>query len=100
MLKRVNVLSALTVKSIEPESPSVQERVEEWKCDGVIIHIDRGCYGGQVGTLDAKWDLDKAGIPNLTFEGSQADCRLFNERDTVEAFYTFFETMGLQRMDS
>ena len=75
-------------------------RAQSWKCDGVIIHIDRGCYGGQCGTLDAKWDLDKAGIPNLTFEGSQADCRLFNERDTVEAFYTFFETIGLSRLDT
>ena len=80
------------------KSKMLIKRIQAWHCDGAIIHIDRGCYGGQCGTLEAKWDLDKAGIRNLTFEGSQADCRLFNERESIDAFDTFFESMGLKRI--
>jgi benzoyl-CoA reductase subunit B len=75
------------------------QRARDWHCDAIVIHIDRGCYGAQCGMEETKLALDKAGIPTMTFEGSQADCRLLDEAGATKRFDIFCETMGLRKAE-
>lgn len=71
--------------------------VKQWRGDGVIFHIDRGCKNMQSGILEAKLALDEAGVPTLVYESSGYDPRDFTESQVLDRMDTFLEGLGLTR---
>jgi benzoyl-CoA reductase subunit B len=72
--------------------------VNEWKLDGVILHLNRGCEGLTVGSMENRLGLIEAGVPVMTYEGNMADEKEFDERRTVSRIDSFMETLGLKQI--
>lgn len=72
----------------------------DWKADGVMIHLNRGCEGFACGQLDCRQALIDAEIPVLTFEGNMADKRDFDENQTYRRIDAFMEGQGLKPLES
>ena len=73
-------------------------RVRDWRCDGAVLHLDRGCKGYQTGMIEAKLAFHQAGIPCATYESSQADCRDFDQTQVYDGLDSFFESLGLRKL--
>lgn len=74
-------------------------RIRDWKVAGAIVHLDRGCINVQNGMQEAVFALHLAGIPTVTFEGSQADPRDLSEPQVYDRLDSFFESLGLTRLE-
>jgi benzoyl-CoA reductase subunit B len=72
--------------------------VKEWKLDGVILHLNRGCEGLTVGSMENRLGLIEAGVPVMTYEGNMADEKEFDERRTMSRIESFMETLGLEQI--
>lgn len=72
--------------------------VKEWKLDGVILHLNRGCEGLTLGIMENRLGLIRAGVPVMTYEGNMADEKEFDERRTISRIDSFMETLGLERI--
>jgi benzoyl-CoA reductase subunit B len=72
--------------------------VEEWQCQGVIMHLNRGCEGSTYGQMENRLALLEAGIPIMTYEGNMADKREFDEAQTLDRLESFMESLGLSRL--
>ncbi|MEE9125420.1 MAG: 2-hydroxyacyl-CoA dehydratase, partial [candidate division NC10 bacterium] len=72
--------------------------VNEWKLNGVIFHLNRGCEGLTIGSMENRLDLIKAGVPVMTYEGNMADEKEFDERRTFSRIESFMETLGLEQI--
>ncbi len=70
-----------------------------WKAQAVLIHLNRGCEGTAVGQMENRLDLMKAGIPVLTFEGNMGDYREFDLARTLSRIESFFESLGIDRIE-
>jgi len=70
----------------------------DWKCDGVIIHLNRGCESLAMSQLEVRQALINAGLPVLTYEGNVADPREFDEARTLARIDAFMESQGLKRL--
>jgi benzoyl-CoA reductase subunit B len=73
--------------------------VNQWKVDGVMLHLNRGCEGGSCGIMQNRDELITAGVPVTTFEGNMADESEFDEvriRTHIEAF---METLGFDQLE-
>ncbi len=82
-----------------PDRPEeVLKRAQDFHCDGVIIHLDRGCKGYQTGMLEAKQAVQKAGIAVTTYEASQADPRDFDNAKIYDHLESFMESLGLSKL--
>jgi benzoyl-CoA reductase/2-hydroxyglutaryl-CoA dehydratase subunit BcrC/BadD/HgdB len=75
-------------------------RVRDWKADGVIFHLDRGCSGASCGLMEGRLEVNQTGIPTVTYEASQADCRDFNEAQITDRLDSFFDILGLTRIET
>jgi benzoyl-CoA reductase subunit B len=75
------------------------KRVEDWKAGGVIFHLDRGCRGASCGLMEGRLAVSQAGIPNVTYEASQADCRDYDEAQITDRLDSFLESLGLDRTE-
>src|SRR5581483_2876751 len=71
--------------------------VREWKVDGVMLHLNRGCEGLSIGIMENRLGLAAAGIPVMTFEGNMGDDREFDMVRTQNRVDSFMETLGLKR---
>jgi len=71
--------------------------VKEWKVDGVMLHLNRGCEGLSLGIMENRLGLAAAGIPVMTFEGNMGDEREFDLVRTQNRVDSFMETLGLKR---
>ncbi len=71
--------------------------VKEWKVDGVMLHLNRGCEGLSIGIMENRLGLAAAGIPVMTFEGNMGDEREFDLVRTQNRVDSFMETLGLKR---
>ncbi|MEW6669470.1 MAG: benzoyl-CoA reductase, bzd-type, subunit O [Thermodesulfobacteriota bacterium] len=69
----------------------------QWKCDGAIIHFNRGCEGLSLGVAENKLALSEAGIPVAYYEGNMGDEREFDLSTVKEQIDAFLETLGLKR---
>jgi len=72
--------------------------VKNWKVDGVIIHLNRGCEGTAVGQMEVRRFLADNNIPCMTYEGNLADDREFDLPRTISKINTFMETLGLKKL--
>jgi benzoyl-CoA reductase subunit B len=74
------------------------EYVEDWKIDGVLIHLNRGCEGSALGQMENRLALVEANIPVLTYEGSVGDYRDFDLARTSARIDAWFEGMGVKKI--
>ncbi len=70
--------------------------VREWKVDGVMLHLNRGCEGLSTGIMQNRLGIAKAGVPIMTFEGNMGDEREFDKARTMARIDSFMETLDLQ----
>ena len=82
---------------------SAQEKAEmminlydHWKCDGVLMHLNRGCALSTFGSAETKNLIARAGIPVGVYEGNFADFRDLDEAATLDTINTFIKIL-LQR---
>jgi len=67
----------------------------QWKCDGIIMHFNRGCEGLTLGVAENKQALVEAGIPVAYYEGNMGDEREFELATVKEQITAFIESLGL-----
>ncbi len=70
--------------------------VEQWKVDGVMLHLNRGCEGLSTGIMENRRGIAESGVPIMTFEGNMGDEREFDEARTQARIDSFMETLDLQ----
>ncbi|MFQ5826486.1 MAG: benzoyl-CoA reductase, bzd-type, subunit O [Dehalococcoidia bacterium] len=70
----------------------------DWKTDGVILHLNRGCEGLSQSIMEARLALLEAGIPVCTYEGNTADKREFDESQVIDRLESFMESLGLSKL--
>ncbi len=73
--------------------------VKEWKVNGIIFNLNRGCEGTAVGQMENRLALLDAGIPVVTYEGNMADPRDFDYARTLSRIEVFLENQGLKKID-
>jgi benzoyl-CoA reductase subunit B len=71
--------------------------VREWKVNGVMLHLNRGCEGLSLGIMENRLGLAAAGIPVMTYEGNMGDDREFDMGRTQNRVDSFMETLRLKR---
>ncbi len=71
--------------------------VREWKVDGVMLHLNRGCEGLSLGIMENRLGIAAAGIPVMTYEGNMGDEREFDMVRTQNRVDSFMETLDLKR---
>ncbi len=69
---------------------------KEWKLDGVMLHMNRGCEGLSCGIAENRLAIAEAGIPVMAFEGNMGDEREFDESKTRDRIDSFMETLQLR----
>jgi len=72
--------------------------VKEWRVDGVMLHLNRGCEGLSLGIMENRRGLASDGIPVMTFEGNMGDEREFDEVRTQARVDAFMEQLGLRKV--
>ncbi len=73
--------------------------VKEWKLDGVMLHMNRGCEGLSCGIAENRLAIAEADVPVMTFEGNMGDEREFDLAKTRDRIDAFMETMELERVE-
>ncbi|MFQ5826612.1 MAG: 2-hydroxyacyl-CoA dehydratase subunit D, partial [Dehalococcoidia bacterium] len=73
------------------------QMMRQWRAQGMVMHLNRGCKGTSLAQLEGRLALQEAGIPVLTYEGNMADPREFDEAQTVDRLESFMESLGLGR---
>ncbi|MEE8473383.1 MAG: benzoyl-CoA reductase, bzd-type, subunit O [Dehalococcoidia bacterium] len=68
-----------------------------WHCDGVLLHLNRGCEGTACGQLENRLALVNAGIPTMAYEGNMADEREFDETQVLDRVDAFLESLGVSK---
>ncbi len=71
--------------------------MREWKVNGVMLHLNRGCEGLSLGIMENRLGLAAAGIPVMTYEGNMGDDREFDMGRTQNRVDSFMETLRLKR---
>lgn len=80
------------------KSPMMIMLAKLFKCQGVIIHLNRGCELTCIGVMENRLALQEAGIPVMTYEGNMADKREIDERQILDRLDSFMESLGLQKI--
>ena len=80
------------------KSEYLKKMIKQWKCDGVFMHLNRGCEGTSLGIMETKLALTKAGIPVLSYEGNMGDTRDFDYGRTQARMETFLQNQGLEKL--
>ena len=77
-------------------SQLLQMMVKEWKCDGVILHLNRGCELTAMGQMENRLALVQAGIPVMTYESNMADSRELNREQVLDRVDAFMASLDLK----
>jgi len=77
----------------------IMRMMKDWKCDGLMIHLNRGCEGLATGQMEVRLMLGEAGIPVMTYEGNVGDPREFDEPRTIARIDAFMESVGLEKLE-
>lgn len=83
---------------IPPRAIQAVSRTRDWKADGVIYHINRGCYGGMGGLPSERLAVQRAGFPTTMFEASHTDPRDADLVQITERYDSFLESLGLKKL--
>jgi len=70
---------------------------KDWKCQGAVFHINRGCILMGYGMMEGSRALRADGIPTMVYEASHVDKREWNESDVRDRIDSFMESLGLKR---
>jgi len=70
-----------------------------WRCEGVVMHYNRGCPLCTLGSPEAKLELQKAGFPVAIYEGNFADFRELDESQVLDRLETFIQSLGLSKLE-
>lgn len=73
--------------------------VEDWKADGVVFALDRGCLGNTSGSMESILALKRKGVPIMIYETACAHPREFREWEYHSRFDTFMESLGLKPLE-
>jgi len=71
---------------------------KEWKVDGVMLHLNRGCEGSSMGIMENRLGLAETGIPVMSYEGNMGDDREFDEVRSQARVDAFMEQLGLRKL--
>ncbi len=82
------------------KSPMMLMLAKEYKCQGVTIHLNRGCELTSIGVMENRLALQEAGMPVMTYEGNMADKREIDERQILDRIDSFMEGLGLQKINA
>ena len=70
------------------------QMVEEFSCDGIILHSDRSCKPWSLGQIDQRQQFaSERGIPALLLEADHDDPRSFSEEQAVNRLEAFIEML-------
>ncbi len=70
----------------------IQQMVEDYQADGVILHSDRSCKPYSVGQIDQRDRLvSQLGVPALLLEADHSDPRAFADEQVETRLQAFFE---------
>ncbi len=83
----------------QDKNRQLMRMVKEWKADGVLFHLNRGCEGASLGQMENRLALMKAGIPVLTYEGNMGDKREFDPAQVLDRVDSFMESLGLSKLE-
>ncbi len=72
--------------------------IKEWKVDGVMLHLNRGCEGLSLGIMQNKDELSELGIKVMTYEGNMGDETEFDEDRVLARIDSFMELLGLEKI--
>ena len=72
--------------------------VREYKCQGVTIHLNRGCELTSLGVMENRLALVKKNIPVMTYEGNMGDRREVNQQEILNRLESFMETLNLTKL--
>ncbi len=75
-------------------------RARDWHSSAVVIQYDRTCQQAMLHTPGNKLYLEEKGVPVGTYSCPQGDPREFDERRVYRDLNTFYESLGLTRMES
>ena len=70
----------------------------QWKIDGAILHLNRGCTMQALGGVEARRALMEIGIPAMNYEGNDADPRDLNLALTKRQIDMFLESLGVKKL--
>jgi benzoyl-CoA reductase subunit B len=70
---------------------------KNWKCDGIILHYNRGCEGLSVGIAENRLGLMERGNKVMSYEGNMGDEREFDIVSVQKRFDIFLESLGLEK---
>jgi benzoyl-CoA reductase/2-hydroxyglutaryl-CoA dehydratase subunit BcrC/BadD/HgdB len=77
---------------------SMQRMVDDFHCDGVILHSDRSCKPYSLGQIPQRDRLaNELGVPTFLLEADHSDSRAFSEEQAstrIEAFVELMEARG------
>lgn len=79
-------------------APEVYRIIKDWKANGIIIHLNRGCEGTAMGQREVRIYLMEHDVPVMTYEGSMADHRDLDENRVRQRIDGFMQTLGLQKL--
>ena len=77
----------------------MQMLIKQFKCDGVLVHLNRGCEFATSGLMENRLGLLDKGIPILTYEGNMADKRETNEEQILARIDSFMESLGIKKLE-
>ena len=85
-------------------SPDAKRRTavalaDDWKCNGAIIMLNRGCEGLSVGQTEARLALIDTGVPTMVYEANMADKREWDDREVRDRLDSYMESLGLTRLE-
>lgn len=80
------------------KSSAMEMLVREYNCQGVTIHLNRGCELTSLGVMENRLALVKKGIPVMTYEGNMGDRREVNQQEILNRLEAFMETLGLTKL--
>nr|MDO8082066.1 2-hydroxyacyl-CoA dehydratase family protein [Candidatus Freyarchaeota archaeon] len=79
---------------------AVLSMTEEWKADGMLLFMNRGCEGLAISQLDYYHALREKGFPVATWEGNFADPRDLDIPKIHHTIDTFMARLGINPLDS
>lgn len=72
---------------------------QDWRCDGALLHFNRGCEGLSAGLSEVRLAMKKAGIPTMSYESNMVDPREFSASQIIDALEAFLESMNLTKLE-
>jgi benzoyl-CoA reductase/2-hydroxyglutaryl-CoA dehydratase subunit BcrC/BadD/HgdB len=87
-------LHAILNRSTGDKLRTMRNMVQEFGCDGVILHSDRSCKPYSLGQMAQRDRLaNDVGVPAFLLEADHSDSRAFSEEQIGNRLEAFIELM-------